>query len=102
MSEVSVRNFQLTPSQYELFRFSVARPTTLHIRMMATAPVNLVLLDSEERADYERGRNETHPYSAAWGRKSDLETDIKVEPGTWYLVVEGSTEPSKGRIEVFQ
>src|SRR5260370_32232116 len=102
MSEVSVPSFQLTPNQYELFRFSVARPTTLRIRMTATAPVNLVLLDSDDRADYERGRNATHSYAAAWGRKRDLETDIKVDPGTWYLAVEGSTEPSRGRIEVFQ
>src|SRR2546428_9702769 len=96
------RKFQVTPSQYELFRFTVGRPTTLHIRMMATAPVNLVLLDSNDRADYERGQNETHSYAASWPRKSDLETDIKVEPGTWYLAVEGSMEPSSGRIEVFQ
>jgi len=101
MSEISERRFQVTPSQYELFRFSVARPTTLHIRMMATAPVNLVLLDSEDRAQYE-SQNATHSYEASWPRKSDLETDIKVEPGTWYLAVEGSIEPSKGKIQVFQ
>lgn len=102
MTQPSVRNFQITPSQYELFRFTVTQSTTLHIRMMATAPVNLVLLDSDDRADYESGRNATHPYTASWGRRSDLETDIKVKPGTWYLAVEGSTEPSRGRIEVFQ
>ena len=102
MTQPSVRNFQITPSQYELFRFTVTHPTMLHIRMMATAPVNLVLLDSNDRADYESRRNATHSYAASWGRRSDLETDIKVDPGTWYLAVEGSTEPSKGRIEVFQ
>ena len=98
----SERKFQVTPSQYELFRFTVGRPTTLHIRMLASAPVNLVLLDSDDRADYERGQNATHSFTASWPRKSDLETDIKVEPGTWYLAVEGSTEPSQGRIQVFQ
>lgn len=102
MTQATVRNFQITPSQYELFRFIVTQPTTLHIRMMATAPVNLVLLDSDDRADYERGRNATHSFTASWGRRSDLETDIKVKPGTWYLAVEGSKEPSTGRIEVFQ
>jgi len=102
MTQPSVRNFQITPSQYELFRFTVTHAATLHIRMIATAPVNLVLLDSDDRADYERGQNKTHSFAASWPRKSDLETDIKVNPGTWYLAVEGSTERSSGRIEVFQ
>lgn len=70
--------------------------------MIATAPVNLILLDSEERADYENRTSSTHSYTAAWGRRSDLEESVKVDPGTWYLIVEGSTEPSSGRIEVFQ
>lgn len=100
--EASVRNFQITPSQYELFRFTVERPTNLRIRMIATAPVNLVLLDSEDRAYYESAQTETHSYEAAWGRKSDLDTSVRVGPGTWYLAVEGSTEPSRGRIEVFK
>jgi hypothetical protein len=102
MREASVRQFKITPNQYELFRFTVAYPTTLRIRMIATSPVNLILLDSEDRVDYERGRGSTHSYTAAWGRRSDLETSVKVDPGTWYLAVEGSTEPSSGRIEVFQ
>ena len=99
---IAERKFQVTASQYELFRFNVTRPTLLHIRMLATAPVNLVLLNSEDRAGYEQGQNLTHSYAASWPRKSDLETDIKVDPGTWYLAVEGSTEPSHGRIQVFQ
>jgi hypothetical protein len=98
----AVRNFQLNPSEYELFRFTITRPKTLHIRMIATAPVNLLLLDSEDRAQYENGAGESHSYTAAWGRKSDLETTVEVDPGTWYLVVEGSTAPSRGRIEIFQ
>ena len=97
----AVREFRITPSQYELFRFVVERPARLHIRMMATSPVNLVLLDSEDRAEYESGRGDTHSYAAAWGRRSDLEESVKVDPGTWYLAVEGSTEPSRGRIELY-
>jgi hypothetical protein len=100
MREASVRKFQITPSQYELFRFNVAQPTTLYIQMMATAPVNLLVLDSMDRDNYESGRART--YAAAWGRRSDLEGAVNVDAGTWYLVVEGSTEPSTGRIKVFQ
>ena len=100
MRDASVRKFRINPSEYELFKFVVPEPTTLHVRMIATAPVNLLLLDSEDRIDYERGQGENHIYSAAWGRRSDLETAVKVDPGTWYLAVEGSTEPSSGRIEV--
>jgi hypothetical protein len=101
MEEMAVRSFKITPNQYQLFRFSVARPATLHLRMIATAPVNVLLLDSEDRAEYESGKD-THSYAAAWGRRSELEETVKVQPGTWYLVVEGSTEPSKGRIEIFR
>jgi hypothetical protein len=98
----SVRNFQITPTQYQLFKFTVVRPTRLYIRMMATSPVNLVLLDSDQRAEYENGQEDTHPYTTAWGRRSDLEEEVDVDSGTWYLVVEGGTEPSKGRVEVYQ
>lgn len=102
MTEASLRNFEITPSQYQLFRFRVFRPVILHIRMIATAPVNLLLLDDEEKVDYEYGRAKTHRYTAAWGRRSELEAAEKVESGTWYLVVEGSEERSSGRIEMFQ
>lgn len=96
----SVREFEIGPSQYEPFRFWVERPTTLIIQLIATAPVNLVLLTSEQKAEYEKGENTTHPYTASWPRKRGLEAAVKVDPGTWYLVVEGSTEPSRGRIKV--
>jgi hypothetical protein len=102
MREASVRTFHISPSQYELFRFTITRRSTLRIHLIATAPVNLLLLDSEGRSEYERGKTESYSYEAAWGRRSDLETTVRVRPGTWYLVVEGSTEPSRGRLEVFQ
>jgi hypothetical protein len=98
----SVKKFEITPNQYELFRFTIPRPTTVHIRMIATAPVNLLLLNNEDRAQYESGRYQTHTYTAAWGRKSDLEAAVKVNSGTWYLAVEGSTERSTGRVELYQ
>lgn len=102
MIEAAVRKFELTSSQYELFRFTVVRPTRLRVRVIATAPVNVVLLDSEDRAQYESKNRETHTYHAAWGRKSELDESVKVDPGTWYLAVEGSTEPSRGRVEILQ
>lgn|SRR5262249_18735128 len=100
MREGSVREFEITQSQYELFRFWIERPTTLNIELIATAPVNLLLLNTEEKNEYEKGKSVTHTYTAAWGRKKDLQAQVKVEPGTWYLVVEGSTERSRGRIKV--
>lgn len=102
MSEAEVREFQLNPDQYQLFRFSVRRPTTLYIDMIATAPVNMLLLDSEDRADYESG-NDAHSYTASWGRRTSLANEaVEVDPGTWYIAVEGRDQPSKGRIQVFQ
>jgi len=101
-NEASVSNFQITPSQYQLFNFTVERPTTLRIRMIATAPVNLILLNSEDRASYEPGQTDTRSYKTSWGRRSDIDAEVRVKPGTWYLAVEGSMEPSKGRIEVLK
>jgi hypothetical protein len=100
MKEETVRRFEITPSQYELFRFKVDHPATLNIQLIATAPVNLVLLSTEDKADYENGKSATHSYTASWGRRSDLDETVKVDPGTWYLAVEGSTEASRGRIKV--
>lgn len=102
MREPTVGSFQITPSQYGLFRFTITRPTTLRVRMIATAPVKVLLLDSDGRAEYESGAHREPSYTVAWGRRSDLDETVNVDPGTWYLAVEGSTEPSKGRIEVFQ
>jgi hypothetical protein len=102
MREASVRNFKIRSNQYEVFRFSIMQPTTLFIRMIATAPVNLLLLDSEDKISYERGRGIEYSYREAWGRRSYLEEAVNVDAGTWYLIVEGRTEPSSGRIEVLQ
>ena len=96
-----IRRFKISPDQYELFKFQVPEKASMRVRMIATAPVNLMLLDGDERTAYESGETATHEYEAAWGRKSDLDATVKVAPGTWYLVVEGSTEPSSGRVEVF-
>lgn len=100
MIETAVREFQIRPNQYQLFRFSISRPTTLYIRMWANAPVDLVLLDNEGKAEYERG--EAYPYRASWGRRRNLSAYVPVEPGTWYLLVEGRDEPSSGHIQVYQ
>ncbi len=101
MSQASVRKFEVMPSQYELFRFTVPRSTTLYVRMMATDPVDVVLLDADDLADYKSG-NPRHSYQKAWGRRNDLEDDIEVLPGTWYIAIEGREHPSKGRLEVYQ
>ncbi len=46
---------------------------TLNVQLIATAPVNLLVLSPEEKADYENGKKATHTYKAAWGRRSDLD-----------------------------
>jgi hypothetical protein len=105
-TDASVRKFKITANQYEMFKFVIPQSAKLRIRMLATAPINLLLLDSEDRAEFEkfmRERNKSnYTYTAAWGRRSDLDTTVPVDPGTWYLVVEGSTEPSSGRVEVLE
>jgi hypothetical protein len=101
LKRAAFRKFDITPSEYQLFKFSISRSTTILIRLIATSPVNLLLLDNEDRAEYEGGI-ETHSYTNSWGRRIDLEEEVQVGSGTWYLVVEGYKEPSSGIVEVYK
>lgn len=100
MRETAVRQFQITPNQYQLFRFSVSRPSTLYINMIATAAVDVQLLDSNARSIYESGGNDY--FAFRWGRRISIDEPVDVYPDTWYIVVEGRDEPSRGHIKVLQ
>jgi hypothetical protein len=102
VSEAAIRKFRITANQYEVFRFRINQTGNLRIRMFATAPVNLFLLSSDDKIELEERGIDSTTYTTAWSRRSDLDTIFRVDPGTWYLVVEGSTEPSTGRIEVLE
>lgn len=95
-----VREFYISPNQYQLFRFSVSRPSTLYVNMIATAAVDVLLLDNEARTEYENGGDSFSAYR--WGRRVSIDDPVEVAPGTWYIVVEGRDEPSRGRIKVLQ
>jgi hypothetical protein len=96
----AVKEFKLAPADYALYEFLVPRPTTIYIRMIATAPVNLLLLDDRDRNEFERA-NQKIRYRVAWGRRTFLEVEEEINAGTWYLAVEGLEEPSSGRVELF-
>src|SRR5438128_821093 len=100
MSQTSVRRFEVGPGQYTMFRFSVRSWKPIFIRLIATAPVDILLLDSDDRTDYENG-NPNHSYRNAWGRRVDLQEEVQVEPGTWYVAIEGRDQWSTGRLEVY-
>ncbi|SRR5260370_39996958 len=105
LSEASVRRFRITANQYEMFRFVIPKREEVRIRMIATAQVNLVLLSSDDRTEFEEfmsGSRSTYSYTTTWSRRSELDTSFPIDPGTWYLLVEGSTEPSSGRIEILE
>jgi hypothetical protein len=100
MSPISKRRFEVNPTEYELFRFTVPRSAILNVRLLATEPVNVLLLDQHDLENYKSG-NHRHSYSKAWGRRTDLDDEIEVEPGTWYITIEGREQPSTGRLEVY-
>lgn len=100
MSATAEREFQVNPNQYQLFRFSVSGPATLYINMIATAAVDVILLDRDDKAQYETGNEYT--YTRSWGRRTSIDDAVYVDPGTWYIVVEGRDEPSRGRLKVYQ
>ncbi len=97
---MSTRYFRIGPSQYQVFRFTLPRPRPVRITLSAEAPVNVLLLTGSELAEYSDGTAVTHPYGGAWGKRRELDAVAKLGPGTWYVVVEGSTEPSSGRLEI--
>jgi len=99
-NKASVRRFKIEPEEYALFRFTVPEPSTLFLHMIASSPVNLMLMDAEDKYEYEQGDADRFSYTASWGRRIDLETSVEVGAGTWFFIVEGYRETSVGRIEV--
>src|SRR5438309_1863379 len=98
MSEESSRVFEITPTQYATFRFTVPpRSTIVNIQLIATAPVNLFLQRSEDMAQYEK---ESFDSDRQWLSVQELDDYRKIEPGIWYLIVEGVKEPSRGRVKL--
>ena len=98
---MTTRRFSIKADEYEVFRFSIPRRMDVHIRLLAASPVNLVLLDAEDKKKYEDNARQTHEYEASWGRRSDLEASVKLDAGTWYLIIEGSTDDSNGILEIY-
>lgn len=99
MREAASREFQISPNQYQVFRFSVSRPT-LYISMLATAPVNVFLVDSDGKYEYENGIDSFSAFR--WGRRVSIDESVNVDPGTWYIIIEGRDDESRGRIKVYQ
>jgi hypothetical protein len=93
------RRFELGPNEYVVFRFSVRRSRTLYIRMLATSPVNLLVMDPGNYADYKSG-DESYSIER-WSKRIALEEEIDIWPGTWYIVIEGREQQSSGWLEVY-
>lgn len=100
MKEAASREFQISPNQYQVFRFNVSRPSSLYVTMAASSPVDVLLVDSAGKYEYETGNRRV---GFIWGRRAFIEEGTAtVEPGTWYIIVEGREQPSRGRIRVMQ
>jgi len=99
--EGSARRFKITPAQYYSFRFRVPRPMKLNVQLIATAPVNVLLGRTLDKAEYEKGTIMPFSDSRSWEAVDDLDRVVDVDPGTWYLTVEGVNEPSTGLIKAY-
>jgi len=93
------RRFDVRPNEYVVFRFTVRRSRTLYIRMLAISPVNLLVMNPDNYADYKSG-NESYSIER-WSKRIDIEQEIDVWPGTWYIVIEGREQQSNGWLEVY-
>ena len=93
------RRFEVWPSEYVAFRFTIRKSRTLYIRMVATSPANLLVMDSDNYAAYKRG-DESYSIER-WSKRIDIEGEIDAWPGTWYMVVEGRDQQSTGLLDVY-
>jgi hypothetical protein len=59
VAALRARVSRVNPHQYQLFRLSVSWHATFYINMIATATVDVILLDSDDRGQYESGNEYT-------------------------------------------
>lgn len=100
MKEELAGEFEITPTQYQSFRFRVAGRTTVKILLIATAPVTL-LLQRTYKAEHEEKMN-SFSDARSWPSRKSVDEDLELDPGTWYLAVEAVDEPSRGLIKVLR
>ena len=100
MNKSLVRRFEVGAGEYVVFRFTLRRDTSLYVRMYATNPANVLLLDSGNYAEYKSGIPDYH-YTKIWSQRIQFEDEVSVWAGTWYIVVEGRDQTSGGWLEVF-
>jgi hypothetical protein len=67
--------------------------------MISTDPIDMILLDSEDYAEYKSG-SQRYSYQNRWGRRIEVQESIHVWPGTWYIVIEGRDTRSTGILDV--
>jgi hypothetical protein len=97
---MSIRRFRVTPSQFQVFRFTLERTTVVRIELIATEPVGLIILDSDGLFEYEHGSLSTYEVAESLPPRSYARASIRLTAGTWYLIVEGFKKASEGRVHM--
>lgn len=95
MKEELAGEFEITPTQYQSFRFRVGDRAELKILLIATAAVNLLL---------QRTQNGEHSFSdsRSWLSRRSIDENVWLDPGTWHMAVEGVKDPSRGLVKVLR
>lgn len=100
MSSGRSLKFDIDADEYQVFRFTLRRPARVRIRIVASEPVNVLLLDRDERLDYESQHDDELIFTAQWRCRDNLEVTQTVDAGQWAIVIEGDESPSVGIIDV--
>jgi hypothetical protein len=97
-TRVERRAFSVRADEYDEFRIRVERRSSMRVRLFATAAVTLSLLDGDDHRELGDPDATSFSTTAAWNRKVEVDENVWVDPGSWWLVVEGNAAPSAGVI----
>lgn len=97
---MSIRSFQVTPNQYQEFKFSVDRSAEMRIELNATEEVTLKILDREGLAEYKNSPSFDVAQSFSLPPRRYVRARIPLRPGLWFVIVEGYERATSGTIDV--
>jgi len=97
---MAARRFRVTPNQFQVFKYTRLRRAIVHVEMIATEAVGMMVLDSDNFYEYDKGSLSTFEVERSWPPKGFVKDRFPLGAGTWYIIVEGYKATSEGRIQI--
>ena len=96
----AARRFRVTPKQFQVFRYTLKKRAIVRVEMIATEPVAMMVLDTDDFYEYDKGSLSTFEVERSWPPKGFVRDRFPLSEGTWYIIVEGYKAPSSGRFQI--